>query len=62
MWLSFYLTVFVTLLFLGVPGYLLGRTVRLPRMTALLASAPLGMAVICVMGQVLSMEIGRAHV
>lgn len=30
MWLSFYLTVFVTLLFLGVPGYLLGRTVRLP--------------------------------
>lgn len=55
MWLSFYLTVFVTLLFLGVPGYLLGRTVRLPRMTALLASAPLGMAVICVMGQVLSM-------
>ena len=53
MWLSFYATVFVTLLFLGVPGYLLGRTLGLPRMTALLAAAPLGMAVICLMGQVL---------
>ena len=55
MWLSFYVTILVTLLFLGVPGYLLGRTLGLPRMTALLAAAPLGMAVICLMGQALSM-------
>ena len=55
MWLSFYTTLLTTLLFLGVPGYLLGRTLGLPRMTSLLAAAPLGMAVICVMGQALSM-------
>ena len=55
MWLSFYASALVTLLFLGVPGYLLGRTAGLPRMTAALASAPLGMAVICLMGQALSM-------
>lgn len=53
MWLSFYATILVALLFLGLPGYLLGRTLGLPRMTALLAAAPLGMAVICLMGQVL---------
>lgn len=46
MWLSFYASALATLLFLGVPGYLLGRTAGLPRMTAALASAPLGMAVI----------------
>ena len=55
MWPSFYLTVFVTLLFLGVPGCLLCRTLGVPRMTALLASAPLGMATLCLMGQALSM-------
>ncbi|WP_130810670.1 DUF6541 family protein [Olsenella sp. Marseille-P4559] len=55
MWLSFYVTVLVTLLYLGVPGYLLGRTVGIPRMTALLASAPLGVAVLCLMGQAYSM-------
>lgn len=54
MWPSFYATVFVTLLFLGAPGYLLGRALGLSRVTALLASAPLGMAVICLMGQALS--------